>query len=356
MKTDLLPAGWFSVSLRLTLLPLSGLSLLICACSPGPWGYFSEAAVPVPPNYSRTACWAALPFTVDNADRTPAGLTDAQKDAQVDVFFLHPTTFVDHVDHDSDWNGPVYDEALNRKTDESAIRYQASIFNGVGRVFAPRYRQAHLSAYFTHRYELSARQAFDLAYSDVRAAFEYYLKTYNKGRPIIIAGHSQGTTHAKRLLRDFFDGTPLQRQLVGAYLAGMPVEEDYFQFIKACGGPEETGCFCTWRSWRKGTTPKGFKRGNNVAVTNPLLWTTSDVYAGRSSNKGAVLSNFDKIIPGAADAQVHDGLLWVNRPRFPGSFLLYFQKNYHIGDFNLFYVNVRENARLRAEAFLKSAH
>ena len=54
---------------------------------------------------------------------------------------------------------------------------------------------------------------------DVKAAFQYYLEHYNNGRPIIIASHSQGTTHAKRLLKEFFDGTALQHQLVAAYLS-----------------------------------------------------------------------------------------------------------------------------------------
>ncbi len=41
--------------------------------------------------------------------------------------------------------------------------------------------------------------AFDLAYEDLKTAFENYLKHYNKGRPIIIASHSQGSLHALRL-------------------------------------------------------------------------------------------------------------------------------------------------------------
>jgi hypothetical protein len=37
----------------------------------------------------------------------------------------------------------------------------------------------------------------------VKDAFEYYLKNYNNGRPIIIAGHSQGSGHGARILKDY---------------------------------------------------------------------------------------------------------------------------------------------------------
>jgi hypothetical protein len=45
----------------------------------------------------------------------------------------------------------------------------------------------------------------------VKTAFLYYLQHYNNGRPIIIASHSQGATHGKRLLKEFFDGKELQK-------------------------------------------------------------------------------------------------------------------------------------------------
>ena len=60
-------------------------------------------------------------------------------------------------------------------------------------------------------------------------------------RPIIIASHSQGTTHAARLLKEFFDGKDLQYDLVAAYLVGMPVPKDYFKNIKVCETPTEIG-------------------------------------------------------------------------------------------------------------------
>ncbi len=328
------------------------ISLLFCwGCKSLPEGSFSPDEVPPPPNYALPECWAALPGQSDMADRTPEGLQDLQDQAKVDVFFIHPTTYVGKKGEDG-WNGPVYEPDLNRRTDESAILYQASLFNGVGKVYAPRYRQAHLEAYSTVM-DVSARHAFDLAYADVRAAFEYYLEHYNVGRPFILASHSQGTTHGKRLLREMVDGKPLQEQFVAAYLVGIPVERDYFDFIKVCGGADEYGCFTSWRTWRRGSMPGDHDTESDIAVTNPLNWVTTTAYAPRSASQGAVLRNFKKVVPEAVDAQVHEGLLWVDRLNFPWSFLLLFRSNFHIADFNLFYVDVRENARHRTEAYFK---
>ena len=321
-------------------------ALLFSSCGSAPRGAYAPEAAPLAPDYSQDKYWAALPWRQDEADLTPDGLTDRQAEAVVDVFFLHPTTYTGKKG-DTNWNGPVQNPEVNSRTLEKPIKFQASIFNGVGRVFAPFYRQAHLKAYFT-RDSSSARQAFELAYSDVRAAFQYYLDNYNEGRPIVIATHSQGTTHGKRLLREFFDGKPLQERLVAAYLIGIKVEKDDFQNIIPCRDSLDTGCFTAWRTFRRGYEPK--ESSPKEVVVNPLLWTSDETYAPRSLNLGAVLVPFEKVRPANTDAQVHGAILWASKPKFPGSFLLT-RKNYHAGDFNLFYVNVRRNAQARVRAF-----
>ena len=227
---------------------LIALFLYSSCSSVRPAGSFSVSKEPALPDYSDMYYWAAHPDKKDKADRTPEKhLVNNQQKAKVDVFFLHPTTYTGSRGQDQ-WNAPVNDRKLNKKTDKTAILHQASIFNGSGRVYAPRYRQAHLHAYFTSKKD-AADKAFDLAYRDVKAAFEYYLENNNNGRPVIIASHSQGTAHAGRILKEFFDGKPMQKQLVAAYLVGLPVPADYFEYIKACETPEQTGCFCSWRIW-----------------------------------------------------------------------------------------------------------
>ncbi|WP_353481670.1 DUF3089 domain-containing protein [Haliscomenobacter sp.] len=326
------------------------IALLFWACSTSQEvAVGGNSSVPPAPDYVQPSAWAALPDRKDAADEVPVGMEDHQLDGRTDIFFVYPTIYTQQREENDPWNADIADAKLNKKVDEGTIRFQASIFNGVGRVYAPRYRQANISAYWLRDQELQKR-VFDVAYDDVRRAFQYYLDHYNQGRPIIIASHSQGTTHTRRLLKEFFDTTALRQRLVVAYLIGMPIEKDFLQNIPVCDSPDQTGCFCSWRTYLKGHYPEIHKKGNNIANTNPLNWSSDTLYASRELNKGAVLRSFKKIIPKVCDAQVHDGLLWVNKPKFPGSFL-FNNPNYHIGDFNLFYQNVRENAATRVSSF-----
>lgn len=321
------------------------------ACRSLPQGTFGSSNPPPVPDYSAPQSWAALPNRADEADVLPAdSLEDRQAGAAVDVFFLHPTSYIGKRG-DRNWNAAVSNDKVNERTDEGAIRFQATIFNGAGKVYAPRYRQGHLHLYYS-KDTVSARKALNLAYGDVRRAFEYYWEHYNEGRPLIIAAHSQGTNHAERLLREFFDGRQRQEQLVAAYLVGMPVRRDAFDHIPPCETADQTGCFTSWRTFKRGFEPDKIPRGDRIVTTNPLLWSLDDTYAPASLNLGAVLNPFDRIYPEASDAEVHRGILWASKPRFKGS-LFFNRKNYHIGDYNIYYLNVRENAKRRANNFLR---
>ncbi|MDQ2720245.1 MAG: DUF3089 domain-containing protein [Bacteroidota bacterium] len=303
------------------------------------------------PDYSNLNYWAASPFKQDPSDNVPQNLTDKSKDSLADVFFIHPTTYTD-TKLPEGWNANIDDETLNRKTDNGTILYQASAFNKYCRVFSPRYRQANLLAFYTDD-KASADAALDTAYSDVKNAFEYYLKNYNHGRPIIIASHSQGTLHAGRLLKDFFENKPLGKQLVCAYIIGLPVFTNYFSEIKPCADSTATGCFISWRTFEEGyVAPFVEKEIKKAYVINPLTWTMDTTFAPADLNKGGVLRDFNKVIPGLVHAQIHGNVLWVNKPKFFGSIFLK-TKNYHIADYNLFYENIRENVGTRIEVFLK---
>lgn len=301
-------------------------------------------------DYSNLDNWAAHPDKKDNADRIPGTEFTAKKNLDADVFFIHPTIYSEK-DDSLPWNPTIDDVALNKKVDESTILFQASAFNGAGRVFAPRYRQAHLRSYSTSNKE-EAKKAFALAYEDVKKAFEHYLTYYNHGRPFIIASHSQGTTHAGPLIRELIDASPLQNKLVAAYLIGMPVPKDYFKTIRPCESPNSLHCSISWRTFKRDYLPDNRPLGDSILVTNPLNWKTDTTYVAKSENKGAVLRNFDKILLERVDAQVHNGILWAKKPRFPWSFL-FRQKNYHIADINFYYGNIRENAKERVRTFME---
>lgn len=305
------------------------------------------------PEYSDLNYWAAHPWKWDPSDSVSSSLQkDYNKDSTVDVFFLYPTTLVDYAD--LRWNAPIDDAKINAKTDYSTILYQASVFNEKCRVFAPRYRQAHLKAFFTKDTAL-AKEAFDMAYADIKNAFEYYLKNWNDGRPIIIASHSQGTVHAGKLLKEFFEGKTLQNKLVCAYLLGMPVPDNYFEKIPACKDSFSTGCYVSWRTFKSGYIEPVYIANEKFkcTVTNPLTWNSSNEFASRKLNEGGILKKYNKIVPGVVNAQIHQNILWSSKPKFFGNIFLT-KKNYHTGDINLFYNNIRKNVKRRIDLFWKN--
>lgn len=309
--------------------------------------FFSSDGIP---DYQGLEYWAAHPAKKDPSDSIPGALSGNMVTEAADVFFLHPTTFTASTDTMTD-NARIDDPYINKKTDYSSILYQASVFNDHCRVFAPRYRQAHLRMYYISD-TARAIKAFNLAYEDIRNAFRHYLKYENKSRPIIIASHSQGTTHAKRLIREFFENdSSLRKQLVCAYLLGIPVEKQLFKQLIPCPDENATGCYIAWRTYRKGYQDKFISSADSsIAVINPYTWTTEPGTAPKSQHRGAVLYQFNKVYRHTQSAAISGNALWISKPRFPGGFF-YFTKNYHAGDYNLFYLDIRSNLAQRIRAY-----
>lgn len=293
------------------------------------------------PAYSDDSNWAALPWKEDFADRVPADtLYDRQDRADVDVFYVHPTSFY----NPNHWNAELSRKMINNRTDRIIVKHQASVFNGSCKVYAPRYRQATIHAFWSETDK--SDKAFEVAYNDVREAFIYYLNNYNKGRPFILAGHSQGASHIISLLIEFEDQAFIQDQLVTAYIVGMPVLPSYFERLKPCENATETGCYNGWSTMQHG------ERSNPIyeqsICTNPLNWKIDGTYASRLENKGAVVFNYNGLRLNFCDAQSNTGILWVNKPKY---WITSFVKNYHVGDINMFWMNIRYNVAQRIKAF-----
>lgn len=313
---------------------------------------FQNSSVPTPPDYSNIQSWASLPERADAADSVPlkSGLKNQQASAAVDVFFIHPTTFTKAPTNGYQWNADVHDQELNRNTQLSTILNQASIFNGSCRVYAPYYRQAHYYSFITPNRE-DGKQALDLAYTDVKAAFEYYLAHYHQGRPIVIASHSQGSVHAERLLKEFFDGKELQKKLVVAYLVGRAISPTAFSSIPPTEKPDEVGVWASWNTFARGYYPTSYDSYFKGSLsTNPLLWNSREEFAGKELNHGGVGLHFT-FVPNAVDAQNHQQILWINKPYIKGRAFLR-TKTWHRADMNLFYMNIRENVALRIEHYM----
>ena len=307
---------------------------------------FRFADTPKEPNYHLLSSWAVLPDKYTEEFRTFA--SKRMDTLQADVFYVYPTVFTDK--KDIRWNVPMDDSEQNENVLGKAVLMQASAFATSGKVYVPYYRQAHLRSY--RMLDAGGKEAQDVAYSDVKKAFEVYLKKYNQGRPIVMVGHSQGTTHTLRLLAEFFDGKPLQQQLIAAYIPGIRVKPDQFETIKPMTKPNEVGGFVSWNTFKKGNYPKKDKNWYDGSVTtNPITWDDSKETT-LDQHKGFLYTN-QKIYDQALKIQVTDGLIWSSNPKFPLRFFMSFLKNYHAGDINLFWKDIQQNAELRVNTFLK---
>ncbi|EPG75527.1 PF11288 family protein [Leptospira fainei serovar Hurstbridge str. BUT 6] len=298
------------------------------------------------PNYENTKSWAAIPGKESRVFSTPLSSYNILKldSLGVDVFFIHPTTYFGRT-----WNASMDDENVNERTDMESIRRQASVFNEVGRIFAPRYRQATIYSFLD---ATDGSKALDLAYSDVLKAFDTYLRLWNRGRPIIIASHSQGTRHAVRLLRERFAHKPLSEKLIVAYLIGGAVSLADTNGIPACGEKSQTRCFVSWRSFsRNAKVPvlPNDSSGPYICV-NPLSWDLKEDFRSASENFGGIPLSFDRIDPEICGAVCEAGVLRVTEPNRSG-YRQYWSDNYHVADYALFYFNIRRNAMERAVKF-----
>jgi len=263
------------------------------------------------------------------------------------VFFIHPTTFRGLGES---WNADWRNNGVNEITDTWAIKHQASVFVGMGNIYAPRYRQAHLRSFYIDSED--SLKSLELAYSDVKSAFHWFLDREDDGKPIILAGHSQGSYHLIRLMKEFFDGTPLQERLITAYLPGMALNIEYFTNIPPLMFPDSTGGYVRWMTVTEGYFPKYYKNSmSNNFVVNPIHFNANlTEYSDYKLHKGTLTRKLKLRYPKALSARPHEGLLWI-KPLHPPLGALIRLKDWHVADYNLFWPNIRENIALRINSY-----
>jgi hypothetical protein len=328
-----------------------------------PRATFEALPPPKPDIYAAPAMWIARPDKPGNpALWTPAGYKPgAQPEAA--VFFIHPTSYLQN----ARWNAPLDDQEANARA-ELFLRGQASAFNEVGAIWAPRYRQATFGAFLTS--EANAQKALDLAYHDVAAAFDVFVREAGD-RPIILAGHSQGALHLVRLLREKVARTPLAKRVVAAYVIGWPVSKTAdlpLMGLPECTAADQAGCILSWQSFGEPADPSllltafdqtnGFtgapRKDTPMICTNPITGTAGAT-APASANLGTLFPSADltsaTIEPGRIPARCEGrGLLMIGSPPDLGAYVLP-GNNYHVFDYSLFWANIRADAARRLAAF-----
>ncbi len=316
--------------------------------------------------YADKAMWVARPDIPGNpAEWRPAGFREAATPRAARVFFIHPTSYLNR----SAWNAPLGDKAA-RELADTFTRGQASVFNGVGEIWAPRYRQATFGAFLTTKAE--AQRALDAAYADVALSFDQFVSSVPADRPIIVAGHSQGALHLMRLLREKIANKPLARRIVAAYVVGWPVSVAHdlpAMGLPACQRPDQAGCVLSWQSFAEPADyaaileaydrTTGFdgrsRAGSAILCTNPLTGSVGAAAAAQR-NAGTLYPSADlktgrlepARIPARCDAR---GFLLIGPPPDDIDAYVLPGNNYHVFDYSLFWSNLRADAARRLAAF-----
>ena len=321
------------------------------------------------PDYANDNAWAALPGKPGLAAYVPAGVAPPPKDPPVDVFFIHPTGYM----NGADWNSPLDANSQTEENTHWMMANQASAFNGCCAVYAPRYREATIFRYFGATPALF-KQSGDFAYADVDRAFTYFLEHYSKGRPFIIASHSQGTEHGFNLIKRRIDGTPLAQRLVAAYLIGGGITDkdvDALKTVHACASLTDLHCVIHWATYAEGPLPVRGDTPDKLLCINPLTWLRDGSLASAGEHKGAVpmSGNFQinfwgrDRATGMAFPPLKAPLKAWTRAACRNGFLLVqdqskgdFKRaalgsNYHGLDYPLFGMDIRENAQARVAAY-----
>ena len=322
--------------------------------------------------YDDPALWIARPGLKpadDPAQWLPAGVARATAPLPVAVFFLHPTSHVEK----TDWNADADNETA-RKYAGLFVKAMASPFNDAAEIWAPRYRQAAVGAFLTDKPE--AERAIDLAYRDVLAAFDAFVRQVPADSPIALAGHSQGAFLLRRLLRDRVAGTPLAGRVVAAYVVGWPVSLDHdlpMMGLPACTAPDQPGCVLSWlsvadpadtamlmKAYARRAGIDGQPEGGSAFLCSNPLTGTPDSGADAARNKGTLVPDFvaggGELKPGVVPAGCGpDHFLHIGPPpRLPLDALVLPGNNYHVYDMTLFWANIRADFERRSAAWLKA--
>lgn len=307
-------------------------------------------------NVANAAAATALPVKAETKAAAQSG--------EAAVFFVHPTSYLTG----ASWNAPLDDVTANERA-KLFVRGEASVFNAVGEIWAPRYRQASVGAFMTDSDD--AKKAIDAAYQDVAAAFDQFMVEVPDNRPIILAGHSQGSLHLTRLLKDKIAGRPIAKRIVAAYVVGWPVsvaQDIPLMGLPACESADDTRCIISWSSFAEPASPgmvldayaasvgfDGKPRGTSqILCTNPLNGTRGGM-AVATQNEGTLVPSSDfstgKLEVGMVPARCDErGLLLIGNPPEMGNYVLP-GNNYHVYDYPLFWVNARADAAHRLAMF-----
>lgn len=297
-----------------------------------------------PVDYSDPENWLSLPETPEKS---------------VDAIYLYPTVYgtvvtaeddIAHIDDVSMRIGAVF-----------AATTQASVFEEQCNLFIPYYRQFTVEALLDMNENHPEAMSYCVS-QDIYGMLDYYFEHLNKGRPFILAGHSQGSLWMTYVLEDYMKQHPeYLENMVAAYIIGYSVTEDYLSrnpHLKFAEGATDTGVIISYNT--EGS--ENHDQFNCVVLEgaiaiNPINWKRDGTYASAEENLGS-LSTEGEIEYNKADARLDTerGVVICDSvesvPELQEAMQNYFgPESYHLQDYSLYFMNLRQNVADRIDAF-----
>lgn len=277
---------------------------------------------------------------------------------EVDLFLICPTV---DMGEDGEYNMSM-DDKTTKENFLGALNMERGIYEDTATLYAPYYQQMTFPAYYLNEEQM--KPYLEIAYRDVAAAFEYYFENLNNGRPIILAGFSQGSQLLLMLLEEYFDDPAYSDRLIAAYCIGWRITEDeiaQFPHLKMAQGEKDTGVIVSFNAEAPGVeesliVPKNVK----TLGINPLNWKTDSSPADRSLNEGACFTDYSGEIAQELP-QLTGGYLDESRGTLrvtdvdPADYsnALFPDGVYHLFDYQFFFRNLQKNVAVRTECFLQ---
>ena len=325
-----------------------------------PDGITKAAEQYVPADIQLSAAQTPAQDALDYADADNWAYFGIGEDKDADLFLICPT-----VDMNDEFNMSMDDEDT-KASFLGALNMERGIYEESTRMYAPYYRQAAMKVYSLDREEWEPYM--ELAYSDVSAAFAWYLEHENEGRPIVLAGFSQGADMCYRLLEEYFGDEELYDQLVAVYAIGWPCTEELtaqYPQIRPAQGADDFGVVISFDCEAPEVTETFISpAGQRAFGINPLNWRTDETAADKSENLGACFTNYSGEIRSEQEAlcgcylDVERGAVKVTdvdpaeyAPIVPG--LPY--GAYHVYDYQFFFRNLQQNVAERLASYMARA-
>ena len=304
--------------------------------------------------------WLLTAKATDYGDKTNWVRCDADKPGTTfDVFYIHPTLFCNPLNPRMNLHANPH---LKERVYNFTVEQTEEIVPNA-RVFAPVVRQldyTHIGFAICSRRGWRKYRRMNSGVGDTLEAFQYYLKHFNRGRPYILFGHSQGAMDLYLMMLRTRDIT-VRRGFVAAYLIGLPrltaneINADMAPHgIRTAAKADDLGVVIGWNTELQEANNILFTVRNTYCI-NPLNWRTDATPAAAEKHRGALVYDLKtkrvrtvKHFCGARVVPARGALVVsptdTKRYEFYG---LGDSGVMHVNDIWFFVVNIRENIELR---------